>query len=55
MIENVENLVLEMLRKVQAEQSASRERDMEILARLSHIESGLADAAPATRPPTTQS
>ena len=39
---NVENLVLEHLKKIQGELSASRERDQEILSRLSHIESGLA-------------
>jgi hypothetical protein len=42
MTESVENLVLEHLKKIQVEQSAARERDQEILARLSHIESGLA-------------
>jgi hypothetical protein len=42
MAENVENLVLEHLKKIQAEQTASRERDGEILNRLSHIESAIA-------------
>ncbi len=42
MAENIENLVLEHLKKIQAEQNASRERDSEILNRLSHIESGIA-------------
>lgn len=42
MTENVENLMLEHLKKIQAEQSAARERDQEILTRLSHIESGIA-------------
>jgi len=42
MSDNVENIVLEHLKKIQAELSASRERDAEILNRLSHIESGLA-------------
>lgn len=42
MTENIENLLLEHMKKFQAELSASRERDQEILARLSHIESGLA-------------
>jgi hypothetical protein len=42
MTEHVENLILETLKKIQAEQSASRNRDAEILSRLSHIESGLA-------------
>lgn len=39
---NVENLLLEHLKKIQSEQSAARERDQEILSRLSHIESGIA-------------
>jgi len=38
----IENLVLEHLKKIQVELNASRERDNEILNRLSHIESGLA-------------
>lgn len=42
MTENVENLMLEHLKKIQAEQTAARERDQEIITRLSHIESGLA-------------
>lgn len=42
MTENIENLLLEHMKKFQAELSPSRERDQEILARLSHIESGLA-------------
>lgn len=42
MTENVENLILEHLKKIQVEQTASRERDTEILTRLSHIESGIA-------------
>jgi len=42
MIENIENLILEHLKKIQAEQAAARERDAEILARLSSIENGLA-------------
>lgn len=39
---NIENMMLEHLKKFQAELSAARDRDMEILSRLSHIESGLA-------------
>lgn len=39
---NIENLILEHLKKIQAEQSAARERDSEIVQRLSLIESGLA-------------
>lgn len=42
MAENIENLILEHLKRIQAEQTSARERDHEILARLSHIESGLA-------------
>lgn len=38
----IENLLLEHMKKFQSELSAARERDMEILSRLSHIESGLA-------------
>jgi hypothetical protein len=38
----IDNLVLEHLKRIQAEQAAARERDQEILSRLSHIESGLA-------------
>lgn len=42
MSEQIENLILEHLKKIQAEQSASRERDTEIMSRLANIESGLA-------------
>ena len=42
MTDNVENLILEHLKKIQAEQSAARERDTEILSRLSQMESGIA-------------
>ena len=42
MIENIDNLILEHLKRIQAEQSNARERDQEILNRLSLIESGLA-------------
>jgi len=42
MSENVENLILEHLKKIQAEQAAAKERDGEILMRLSSIESGIA-------------
>lgn len=45
MVEQVENLVVEMLRKVQAEQTAARERDQEIISRLANIELGLARLA----------
>ena len=36
-----DNLVLEQLRKIRAELDAARERDHEIMARLSGIETGL--------------
>lgn len=39
---NVGNQLLEHLKKIQSEQTAARERDAEIVSRLSHIESGLA-------------
>ena len=45
MNDNVENLLLEHMKKIQAEQSASRIRDAEILSRLSHIETGIARLA----------
>ena len=45
MSDTVENLVLEHLKKIQIELVASRERDAEILARLGHIELGLARIA----------
>jgi adenylosuccinate lyase len=45
MAETVDNLVLEHLKKIQAEQSASRERDAEILSRLAHIETSVARLA----------
>ena len=45
MSENVENLIFETLKKIQAEQAASRERDAEILSRLSRIELAVARVA----------
>ncbi|HEV6966147.1 hypothetical protein [Roseateles sp.] len=42
MSEPIENLILEHLKKIQAEQSAARARDAEVLARLSGIESAIA-------------
>jgi hypothetical protein len=42
MSDNIENLILEHLKRIQTEQGNARERDQEILTRLSHIESGLA-------------
>ncbi|MBU6258633.1 MAG: hypothetical protein KGL18_05395 [Burkholderiales bacterium] len=45
MAQGIDHLVLEHLKKIQAEQTASRERDAEIMARLGHIENGLARIA----------
>lgn len=45
MSEQIDNLILEHLKKIQAEQASSRERDAEIMGRLSNIESGLARIA----------
>lgn len=42
MSDNIENLILEHLKKIQAEQAASRERDQGIMTRLGMIESGIA-------------
>jgi len=42
MTENIENILLEHLKKMQAELGASRERDAEILRRLSGIETSIA-------------
>lgn len=42
---DVDNLVLEHLKKIQTEQSASRERDAEMLSRLAHIETAVARLA----------
>ena len=42
MTDNAENIILEHLKKIQAEQTAARECDAEILTRLAHIESGVA-------------
>jgi hypothetical protein len=41
----VDNLMLEHLKKIQTEQSASRERDAEMLSRLAHIETSVARLA----------
>ncbi len=41
----VDNLVLEHLKKIQTEQTASRERDAEMLSRLAHIETSVARLA----------
>lgn len=45
MAENVENLLLEHLKRMQAELAAARERDAEILARLGRIEMAVARVA----------
>lgn len=45
MAENIENLILEHLKKIQAEQTAARERDAEIMSRLGQIETGIARIA----------
>lgn len=45
MSDEIDNLVLEHLKKIQAEQTAARERDAEILTRLGNIELGLARLA----------
>ena len=42
MAENVDNLALEHLKKIHAEQSSSRGRDREILTRLAQIETSIA-------------
>lgn len=42
MADPIDNIVLQHLIKIQAEQTASRERDAEIMARLGMIESGIA-------------
>ncbi|MFE0753778.1 hypothetical protein ACFW16_07500 [Inquilinus sp. NPDC058860] len=42
MTDETTNLVLEHLKRIQAEQTASRERDQEIVSRLAQIEIGLA-------------
>lgn len=42
MTENVENLLLEHLKKIQMEQSAARERDRELMTRLGQIETMIA-------------
>lgn len=42
MTEPVESLLLEHLKKIQAEQASSRERDREIITRLGQIETSIA-------------
>jgi adenylosuccinate lyase len=41
----IDNLVLEHLKKIQAEQTYSRERDAEMLSRLAHIATSIARLA----------
>ena len=45
MTENIENLLLEHMKRLQAVQPAARDRDVEILSRLASIESGIARLA----------
>lgn len=45
MAENVENLLLEHLKRMQAELAAARDRDAEILERLGRIEMAIARVA----------
>jgi septal ring factor EnvC (AmiA/AmiB activator) len=45
MADEVDNVVLEHLKKIQGEQTASRERDAEILSRLAHLETSIARLA----------
>lgn len=42
MTDNIDNLVLEHLKAIQAEQSSARDRDGELLRRLAHLETMLA-------------
>jgi hypothetical protein len=42
MSDNVDNLMLEHLKKIQAEQSAARERDREMMTGLGQIETSIA-------------
>ena len=42
MSDQIDNLVLEHLKKIQAEQAASRERDREIITRLAQRETQIA-------------
>ncbi len=41
----VDNIALEHLKKIQTEQTASRERDSEILSRLAHMKTSIARLA----------
>jgi ubiquinone biosynthesis protein UbiJ len=42
---NIENLLLEQLKRIPSELAAARERDAELLARLINVESGVARVA----------
>ncbi|MBS0456973.1 MAG: hypothetical protein JSS44_06545 [Proteobacteria bacterium] len=42
MTSNIENLLLEHLKRIQTELAAARERDIEIIARLGHLEAAIA-------------
>jgi hypothetical protein len=48
----VENLLLEHLKAIQAEQSASRDRDLELLTRLGQLESMIAQIGKRSSSPT---
>ena len=45
MTQEIDNIVLEHLKKIQAEQTASRERDSDVLGRLAQIETSIARLA----------
>ena len=42
MTDNVENIVLEHLKAIRAEQASARDRDSELLRRLAHLETMIA-------------
>ncbi|MFT4055273.1 MAG: hypothetical protein QM681_12270 [Novosphingobium sp.] len=48
MTENVEILLPEHLKKIQAEQSAARQRDREIMTRLESVTARIGKLAPAS-------
>ena len=43
--ENVENLIIENLKRIQAEQAAARDRDQEMLRRIAHLEISISRVA----------
>lgn len=45
MTDNTESLLLELLKKIQAEQVASRDRDFEIMNRIAHLEVSISRVA----------